>query len=174
MTDSTAETQAQQAHQLRDDRVELRPITIPAAADLRSGGKGGFAWVHDGPFGGTLDACGALLKADAAGVYQQAWGAWAVIRRADGLAIGGCGFHGAPLDGVVEIGYDLAASARGQGFASAAARLVTAYALAHDGVDLVVAHTDPANAASQAVLTRVGFARDGADGDLFRFVHPRR
>jgi RimJ/RimL family protein N-acetyltransferase len=168
MTHSTAETDL-----LRSDRIELRPITPAAAADLRAGGTGGFDWAVGGPYEGTLDACGALLKAQESGVYQEAWGAWAVVRLADGQAIGGCGFHGAPLGGVVEIGYDLAESARGQGFASEAAGLVTAYALTHDGVRMVVAHTEPGNTASQAVLSRVGFARDGQDGDLYRFVFSR-
>ncbi|WP_051942658.1 GNAT family N-acetyltransferase [Streptacidiphilus rugosus] len=155
---------------LSTDRIELRPITPAAATALRAGGSGGFTWAPGGPYQGTLDACGALLKAYEGGVYQEAWGAWAIVRRADGAAIGGCGFHGAPLGGVCEIGYDLADSARGQGFATEAAGLVTAYALAQPGVGLVVAHTEPGNLPSQSVLVRAGFTRDGEDGDLFRFV----
>ncbi|MEY9966044.1 RimJ/RimL family protein N-acetyltransferase [Streptacidiphilus sp. MAP12-16] len=155
----------------RTDRIELREITPSAAAALTAGDDGGFAWAPGGPYEGTRDACTMIVKAAQAGVYNPLWGAFAIIRLADGAAVGGVGFHGPPSDGVVEIGYDLADSARGHGFATEAARLVTAYALAHPEVACVLAHTEPANAASQAVLLRAGFERDGlGEDDLYRFV----
>lgn len=155
---------------LRTERIELRPITPAVAAALRAGEDGGLDWLGGGPFEGTLDACGGLLKAHEAGLYEEAWGAYAIVLRAEGTAVGGVGFHGPPRGGSCEIGYDLVPPARGRGLATEAARLVTAFALAHPGVDHVVAHTEPANVASQAVLGRAGFARDGETEGLFRFV----
>jgi hypothetical protein len=163
MTDGTGEL-------LLTERIELRPITPTVAAALRAGGSGGLDWLGGGPFEGTLDACGGLLKAHEAGLYQQAWGAYAIVLRAEGLAVGGVGFHGAPRGGSCEIGYDLVPAARGRGLATEAARLVTAFALAQPGVKFVVAHTEPDNVASQGVLQRAGFARDGETEGLFRFI----
>ncbi|WP_042375292.1 GNAT family N-acetyltransferase [Streptacidiphilus neutrinimicus] len=155
---------------LRTERIELRPITPTVAAALRAGGSGGLDWLGGAPFEGTVDACGGLLKAHEAGLYQEAWGAYAIVLRDEGVAVGGVGFHGAPRDGSCEIGYDLVPPARGRGLATEAARLVTAFALTQPGVDYVVAHTEPDNVASQAVLERAGFARDGETEGLLRFV----
>ncbi|MFD0329628.1 GNAT family N-acetyltransferase [Streptacidiphilus monticola] len=68
-----------------------------------------------------------------------------ILRREDGLALGGAGFHGPPTDGVVEIGYDLAPGARGKGYATETARLLVAYAFTHAVVRVVQAHTEPTN-----------------------------
>ncbi|MFC1410296.1 GNAT family N-acetyltransferase [Streptacidiphilus sp. N1-12] len=154
------------------DRIELRVITPAAAAELARGtGSGGFAWAPGGPYDGTRDACGMIVKAAETGAYDPRWGAFAIIRREDGAALGGAGYHGPPSGGRVEIGYDLAVSARGRGFATEAVGLLTAYALADPEVVVVQAHTDPANTASQAVLLRSGFVRDGHNEDgLPRFV----
>ncbi|MFC1417638.1 GNAT family N-acetyltransferase [Streptacidiphilus cavernicola] len=156
----------------RSERIELRVITPAAAAELAPGtGDGGFSWAPGGPYEGTRDACGMIVKAVEGGVYDPGWGAFAIVRLADGAAVGGAGFHGPPDEGSVEIGYDLAESARGQGFATEAVRLLTGYALAAPGVSRVLAHTEPANTASQAVLLRAGFVRDGDSEDgLPRFV----
>ncbi|MEY9838464.1 GNAT family N-acetyltransferase [Streptacidiphilus sp. EB103A] len=156
---------------LRTDRIELRAIGPDAAEALARGGDGGFDWVPDGPFQGTRDACGGVVRAVEGGVFEPEWGVFAIVRLQDGAAVGGAGFHGPPSGGGVEIGYDLAASARGNGYVTEAVRLLTAYALAGEGVARVVAHTEPDNTASQAVLLRSGFQRDGvADDGLPRFV----
>ncbi|MFC5909721.1 GNAT family N-acetyltransferase [Streptacidiphilus monticola] len=154
------------------DRVELSPITPLIAAELVHGvgGDGGFRWAEGGPYDGTRDASGALVRAYERGLYQPEWGAWVILRREDGLALGGAGFHGPPTDGVVEIGYDLAPGARGKGYATETARLLVAYAFTHAVVRVVQAHTEPTNLPSQAVLTRAGFVRDGETEGLFRFT----
>lgn len=65
------------------------------------------------------------------------------------------------------LGYWVAAPARGRGVATAAARLLAGWALDPAGLGLaaLLATTDPANPASEAVLRSVGFAllaeRDG-------------
>ena len=167
MTDRTATV-------LRSDRIELRPIDPKSAADLCGGGDGGFDWVAGGPYEGTRDACAALSGAALAGVFDPDWGAYAIVRTEDGRALGGVGFHGPPSGGVVEIGYDLADSARGLGYATEAARAVCGYALEQSEVEVVVAHTDPENSASQRVVARVGFTRDGeGENGLYRFTLTR-
>ncbi|MFJ6211997.1 GNAT family N-acetyltransferase [Streptomyces sp. NPDC092296] len=150
---------------LTGESVTLRSIDPAAAADLRSGGSGGLPWVPDGPYEGTRDAAAMLVQAAEAGCYRPEWGVYAIVRRGDGAAVGGIGFHGPPDGGRVEIGYDLAESARGSGHATEAVRLLTAWALADPAaVRVVVAAVEPGNGASQRVLERAGFERVGRDG----------
>ncbi|WP_122619617.1 GNAT family N-acetyltransferase [Streptomyces sp. Tu 4128] len=146
------------------ERLTLQGVTPAAATDLAAGGDGGFEWVGGGPFQGTRDAAGMLLKAYEGGVHRPEWGVFALVRREDGLAVGGMGFHGPPdEDGRVEIGYDLAEAARGHGYATEALRALSAWALAREEVASVFATTEPANLASQAVITRAGFTRVAGD-----------
>jgi RimJ/RimL family protein N-acetyltransferase len=141
-------------------RLTLEALTPAAAADLRMGGDGGFAWVEDGPFDGTRDAAGMLVKAYEAGVHRPEWGVFVLVRQKDGRAVGGMGFHGAPdEDGRVEVGYDLAESTRGHGYATEALQALTEWALSRDEVRALVATIDQDNAASQRVVARAGFHR---------------
>ena len=81
-----------------------------------------------------------------------------VREASSGLAVGGIGFFGPPDDdGVVELGYGLVAAARGRGYATEALVGALGIAAAH-GARLVRADTEPANTASQGVLTKAGFA----------------
>jgi RimJ/RimL family protein N-acetyltransferase len=147
-------------------RLTLQGVTPAAAGDLAAGGDGGFAWVDGGPFQGTRDAAGMLLKAYEAGVHRPEWGVFALVRREDGRAVGGIGFHGPPdEDGRVEVGYDLAEAARGHGYATEGLRALTAWALERDEVTSVCATTEPDNTASQAVIARAGFRRVRVAGE---------
>ncbi|WP_395574189.1 GNAT family N-acetyltransferase [Streptomyces sp. BK79] len=147
-------------------RLTLQGVTPAAAGDLAAGGDGGFAWVDGGPYQGTRDAAGMLLKAYEAGVHRPEWGVFALVRREDGRAVGGIGFHGPPdEDGRVEVGYDLVEAARGLGYATEGLRALTAWALERDEVTSVCATTEPDNTASQAVITRAGFRRVRVAGE---------
>ncbi|WP_329120853.1 GNAT family N-acetyltransferase [Streptomyces sp. NBC_01465] len=139
------------------ERLTLRPVTPEEAANLADGGTGGLPWIEGGPFDGTRRAAGGVVRAAVAGVYTPAWGMYALIRNQDGRAIGGMGFHGAPAEGHVEIGYDLAEAARGHGYATEAVRALADRTLQHRDVTTVLAKTDPDNKPSQDVLTRAGF-----------------
>ncbi|MFJ2771813.1 GNAT family N-acetyltransferase [Streptomyces sp. NPDC087300] len=140
--------------------VTLTEVTPAAAADLASGGTGGFTWIEGGPFDGTRVAAAMVSKAYASGVHRPAWGMYALVRAEDGLAVGGMGFHGAPDDeGCVEVGYDLAVAARGKGYATEALRALSQWALTHPEVTSLLAQTDPTNAPSQSLLTRTGWTR---------------
>lgn len=104
------------------------------------------------------------------GAAMEGWLGWYALRRADGgvpaVLVGAGGYLGPPTpDGEVEIGYSLVAGARGNGYATEMARFLVDRALAHPAATLVVAHTDAGNAASIAVLERVGFRRAGAGAE---------
>ncbi|MFD5595993.1 GNAT family N-acetyltransferase [Streptomyces griseorubiginosus] len=142
------------------ERLTLQGVTPASAADLAAGGDGGFDWVEDGPFEGTREAAGMTLKAYEAGVHRPEFGLFVLVRREDGRAIGGMGFHGAPdEDGRAEVGYDLAPSARGRGYATEALRALSDWALARDDVRSLCATIEPDNAPSQRVIARAGFLR---------------
>jgi RimJ/RimL family protein N-acetyltransferase len=59
------------------------------------------------------------------------------------------------------VGYDLARPYRGKGFATRATVLVARWAFAAVGVPRLVSGTAPENVASQRVLERAGFQREG-------------
>ncbi|GLW49705.1 acetyltransferase [Streptomyces sp. NBRC 14336] len=142
------------------DRLTLEGITPAAAADLAAGGDGGFDWVEGGPYEGTREASGMLVKAYEAGVHRPEFGVFVLVRREDDRAVGGLGFHGAPdEEGRVEIGYDLAAPARGNGYATEALQALSAWALARDDVRTLMATVEHINWPSQAVVKRAGFVR---------------
>jgi RimJ/RimL family protein N-acetyltransferase len=145
---------------LPTERLTLQGVTPASAAELAAGGDGDFEWVEDGPFEGTREAAGMTIKAYEAGVHRPEFGLFVLVRRDDGRAIGGMGFHGAPdEDGRAEVGYDLAESARGRGYATEALRALSDWALARDDVRSLCATIEPDNAASQRVVARAGFAR---------------
>ncbi|WBO65522.1 GNAT family N-acetyltransferase [Streptomyces camelliae] len=142
------------------DRITLTGLRPAAARDLRLGGDGGLDWIEGGPYEGTRDAAGMLVKAYEAGVHRPEFGVFALVRHEDGRAIGGIGFHGAPdEEGWVEVGYDLAEGARGQGYATEALRTLADWALARDDVRMVIATVEHANVPSQRVVSRAGFTR---------------
>ncbi|MFE5208990.1 GNAT family N-acetyltransferase [Streptomyces sp. NPDC056600] len=153
------------------ERLTLEALTVPAAADLALGGDGGFDWVSGGPFEGTREGASLITAAYEKGAFRPEWGSYVLVRREDDRAVGSMGFHGPPdEEGRVEIGYDLAVAARGKGYATEALRALAGWALARDGVSVVTARVDPANAASRHVLERGGFRQaghvDGAGGVL--------
>ena len=72
-----------------------------------------------------------------------------------------------PLRDVVEVGYWLFVEARGRGVATAAVRAMVDHAFAN-GIVRVEAHVRVGNAASERVLERVGFEREGIKRRLLR------
>ncbi len=87
-----------------------------------------------------------------------------IVRHADQRIVGACGFKHEPAQGRVEIGYSVAPACQRQGAASAAVRQLLALAHA-GGVTEVLAEVSPANAASTAVVRKLGFAHIGTRVD---------
>jgi RimJ/RimL family protein N-acetyltransferase len=95
-------------------------------------------------------------------------GAWMIVSGDE--VVGLCGYHDAPMNGQVEIGYSIAGSRRRRGHATRAVEAMVAHALAA-GVRVVVAETSIANHASSRVLEKNGFVRvgtriDAEDGEV--------
>ena len=126
------------------------------------------SWAPDFPFDGDIGAIGMFLRASAISGEQRPFGFYRISRLEDGLAIGGIGFKGAPLDGCVEIGYGLAQSARGNGYAAEAIQALLLVARGY-GVTKVIATTTLENIASQRSLIKVGFRLVDTDSELCHF-----
>jgi RimJ/RimL family protein N-acetyltransferase len=128
----------------------------------------GDAWAEDFPFDGDVIGVTAFLAATAAHGDQRPFGHYRITRTADGRAVGGIGFKGKPDGGCAEVGYGLAPSARGYGYATEALLALLAVAADH-GLSRVVADTTGDNVASQRTLERAGFRHIGTDGDLYQY-----
>jgi RimJ/RimL family protein N-acetyltransferase len=77
--------------------------------------------------------------------------------------LGAFGLHRRIGPGGLELGYWLSRDATGQGHATAAARALTAAALALPDVDRVEIHCDPANERSRRLPQRLGYRLDRVD-----------
>jgi RimJ/RimL family protein N-acetyltransferase len=151
---------------VRTTRLLLHPIDVAEGERIvaRTAGPDD-SWAPDFPFEGDVGAVGGFLRATAASGEQRPFGFYRITRLADGRAIGGIGFKGQPVDGCVEIGYGLAPSARGDGYAAEAVVAVLSLAAEH-GLSRVIADTTLDNIASQRTLSRAGFRLMGADDEL--------
>lgn len=105
------------------------------------------------------------------------WGARFFVAGDPSELVGWGGFKGAPRNGVVELGYEIAESRQGRGLATAAIRAMVAEAFADERVIAVIAHTLAERNASNRVLEKVGFQYDGdalEDGEnVWRYSLPR-
>jgi RimJ/RimL family protein N-acetyltransferase len=96
-------------------------------------------------------------------------GSWMMLAGRE--VVGLCGFHRAPVDGVVELGYGTAPERQGLGHATRAVARILATAARLGTIRVVVAETAAGNVASERVLQKNGFVRSGErvdpdDGDL--------
>jgi RimJ/RimL family protein N-acetyltransferase len=154
---------------VRTSRLILHAIDVAEAERIvaRSAGPAD-AWAGDFPFEGDVGAVGSFLRATAALGEQRPFGYYRITRLSDGRAVGGIGFKGQPDGGCVEIGYGLAPSARGHGYAAEAVMTLLTVAADH-GLFRVIADTTLDNIASQRTLTRAGFRLVSTDAELHHY-----
>jgi ribosomal-protein-alanine N-acetyltransferase len=124
---------------------------------------------------------GRLARADSdafadwieAGFRARGWGLWAVEVLPAGEFIGFTGLSvpsfDAPFTPAVEVGWRLARTAWGHGYATEAAQVALAHGFEHIGLAEIVSFTSVTNVRSQAVMRRIGMTHDPADD----FDHPR-
>ncbi len=113
--------------------------------------------------------------------YQRDFGHtfWIVERKSDAALLGFCGLkrvnhpNAGPITGDFEVGWRLREDAWGQGYAKEAAIESLDLAFERFGAPHVVALTVPGNAASQALMKRLGMQlREELDFVDPRFEHP--
>lgn len=91
---------------------------------------------------------------------QRSEWSYLVVHTEERALIGDIGFHAPPdANGSVEIGYDILASHRGQGYAVEASRALLDWAFQQPGVRYVVAESLVENVASIRVLEKLGLHR---------------
>jgi RimJ/RimL family protein N-acetyltransferase len=140
--------------------VRLQRFADPASREaLLSGDLGGRdaapGWPHE-------DSAPALSFLDSGG--------WTFLIIDDDERVAGeCGTKAAPgTDGVVEIGYGLAAPSRGRGLGGAAVRELVEWLAARDNVRHIEAEVHLGNVASWRILERLGFAATGEERSGYR------
>ena len=98
---------------------------------------------------------------------------WAIADRGTAEVVGEVGLGIFAQTGDVELGYTLARDRWGRGYATEAARAVVEYGLGPLGLPEVLAEVDEGNAASVAVVKRLGMAAyavvPGALGPMTRY-----
>ncbi|MDX6475464.1 MAG: hypothetical protein QOH95_975, partial [Gaiellaceae bacterium] len=111
-------------------RLVLEPLSQETARAVVEGRPDGLRRAAGWPHDDTLDALGM--------VAEHGSEAWLILE--DGVVVGDAGTHGPPDDqGDVEIGYGLAAPARGRGLASEFVPALAQHLLARSEVKRVVA-----------------------------------
>ena len=109
---------------------------------------------------------------------DRAWSMQFFVDRATSRLLGSGGFATPPVEGTVEIGYEVAPKFRGQGWGTASARALVDRAVAGGEVDHVIAHTLPGPNPSTGVLVSLGFEhvadqRDPEVGTVWEWRWPR-
>jgi len=138
-------------------RLLLRPLTlddIPAYAAVRDEASVR-AWLR------SPDEPAAALAERTIRLFMEEWatrgyGPWAVIDRADGSLVGHHGLRFMPDFGETEVLYALAERVRGRGYAVEAGQAAIAYGFGTVGLDRIMAIALHDNAASRAVMERLG------------------
>lgn len=103
-------------------------------------------------------------------------GVWAVVEKSSGEVMGYCGLFFFPDvcgQPEIEIGYRLARSHWGRGYATEAARAVRDYAFQTLGVQRLIALVDPENTASIRVAEKLGMVYE-KDVMFPGYTHPDR
>lgn len=153
-------------------RLRIVPLSVEEADAMVHGQRpAGGDWAPDYPTDATLVAAGLVVTAQAEGRELGPWTPYQVRRRADGIAVGGCGFVlGEPdRDGRVQVSFSIVESAQGHGYGAEALSALIAFAKSQPGVTRVLAETAHTNAYGIGVYERAGMRRVGANGQLVFF-----
>jgi ribosomal-protein-alanine N-acetyltransferase len=163
------------SHVLETERLILRPVTVHDHTALLA------HWtdpeVRRFLFDGELlsaDEVMAVIADSESTFASSGYGIWVIEASGDLAMAGTAGLR--PLeDAGIEIVYSLAPLAWGRGYATEAARTVLDYALGPLGLPEVLAEIDQGNAASVAVIERLGMTPfDLVPGVLGPMVRYRR
>ena len=85
---------------------------------------------------------------------------WFIIEKKDGSKIGSIGYF-LTTGNLLEIGYSLIPSERGKGYCTEAAKILVDYMFLSKSIPRIQTHTDVRNVASQKVLEKTGFKKEG-------------
>ncbi|MGC4950230.1 GNAT family N-acetyltransferase [Streptomyces sp. DT224] len=156
---------------LETPRLFLHPMSPADAEHVAAGSPpAGARWAPGYPSPGERGAASRFLTTCADTGDPTPFCSYEIRLRADGVVIGGIGFHGAPDErGGVTIGYGLVESARGRGYASEALRALLRFARGQ-GVARVRGDADTGNIPSQRVMAAAGMRLVGEDASLTYYL----
>jgi RimJ/RimL family protein N-acetyltransferase len=157
------------SHGFETPRLRIVPIPYEDAEAMLHGRRPAEdRWAPDYPTDSTLVAAGVVVTAVAEGRDLGPFGSYQIIRRADEMAVGGCGFvlGGPDEHGCVQVSFSLVGSAEGHGLAPEAMEALIAFAKELPGVRRVVAETAQTNTAGLEVYEQAGMRLAGWDGEL--------
>ena len=155
---------------LVSDRLQLIPVD-PATATELAAGQCSLPAVGDYPHADSSTAARMARSAMEIDNYIPGYGMYVIV--SSGLVVGDIGFYAPPSErGVSEVGYGLAPSARGLGYAVEALTCLINWAFAN-GTAVVLAETESTNEASQRVLRQCGFKHSSTQGSVYRFLKTR-
>jgi RimJ/RimL family protein N-acetyltransferase len=138
------------------------PVVAPAFRDPRIGGENGMPPFDEGELRTILQK--QIPELRARGVLFP----YVIEDTNNDTVLGGLTLrHFDPMRGVIEVGYWLFPHARGRGIATRAVRAVAREAFA-SGLWRIEAHVRIGNDASERVLERAGFTREGIKRRLLR------
>jgi len=152
------------------ERLTIRPMRLEDAADLadrRSDPETADFQAWTLPY--SLERAVAIIdEMNARGEPQTGeWFQFALERTSDGVVVGDVALR-LDADGHNgEVGYTLHPSARGEGYATEASVAIIEYGFTHWNLHRFEAIIDPRNAASAAVLGRLGFRHEGTSTESF-------
>ena len=84
---------------------------------------------------------------------------WFIIEKKDGSKIGGISHF--PVGELLEIGYTIIPSERSKGYCTEAVKIIVDYLFLSRDIVRIQAGTNPRNVASQRVLEKAGFRKEG-------------
>jgi RimJ/RimL family protein N-acetyltransferase len=140
-------------------RLRIRPMTVDDAEGMHlvyADEEAMRWWSH--PPHSSLDETRAKLAKNAAATD---WRAWAITLKGDDTAIGQLAAHEKRQGKVIEIGYSLARTHWGKGYAREAVSRLLDLLFREEGNRRVFADTDPDNTGSNNLLQSLGFVREG-------------
>jgi len=145
---------------LQGDTAVANILGVQVLPNWTMNGEREFRWVLDH-----------LSKPDA----KPEWLMYLSVLREKNTLVGGGGFKGAPQDGVVEIGYEIAPMYRCQGLATEMAKALIQFAFQHPEITKVQAHTLAQENESGSVLKKCGLRKmealhDPEDGAIWRWA----
>jgi ribosomal-protein-alanine N-acetyltransferase len=148
---------------LETDRLVLRPWTIEDAKEGLTiyGDAEVMHFLHRPPLQ-TVEEVRNLLETRPIAQYREhGFSFWAVVEKATGRVIGSCGLKYLDNGPLIEVGYHLARSAWGKGYATEAAKASVRYGFDQLQLQRIVGVVDPLNFASQRVLEKSGLTYQG-------------
>ena len=148
---------------IETDRLKLRPLTMSDTRDIFEifSDKQVMKYYDLLPFE-SFERAKEQVEFFIKGFEQKTMLRWGIELKDGGKLIGTCGFFAFNEDALkAELGYELNSSYHGKGLMSEALDAVLGFIFRESGINRVEAFVEPKNTASQKLLEKLGFTKEG-------------